>query len=73
MLVNAVKRLLPTLSALLLFLAATSWAEVHTGTYIGDGTTNRSITGIPFQPDVVIMPLLPFQWILSRVRPPQFR
>ena len=29
--------------------------EIASGSYLGDGTDNRSVTGLPFQPDVVIV------------------
>ena len=32
-----------------------SWIEVLTGTYVGNGVDNRPITGLGFQPDLVIV------------------
>jgi len=43
---------------LLVAVSAAPWpgeAQIITGTYLGDGLDNRAITGVGFQPDVVII------------------
>lgn len=41
------------LAGLLLSLGRPAHAQMLTGSYTGDGTDNRQITGLGFQPDVV--------------------
>ncbi len=49
-----VRELLRALLALVV-VSAPAWSQVRTGTYVGDGVSGRSITGLGFQPDIVII------------------
>jgi hypothetical protein len=42
-------------TGLLLLAAVSAQAQIATGSYVGDGTAPRAITGIGFRPDIVIV------------------
>jgi len=51
-----IKRLwLVLLGAMLFSLSRPAYSQMLTGSYVGDGTDERAITGLGFQPDVVVI------------------